>query len=109
MNHTLHSMTITPAPSRAFPRLSTPFRASKYFLPYQDEWVADPARLKIMQKCRQSGISYTDAYDSVRKASPKGAQFDVWVSSRDEAQARLYLEDCKHWAAVLQLVAEDLG
>src|ERR1043166_4105462 len=109
MNRQPNITPLTPTPFRGFPRLSAPFRASKYFLPYQDRWVSDPPPLKIMQKCRQAGVTYADAYDSVRKASPKGAPFDVWVSSRDEAQAKLYLEDCKHWASLLQIVAEDLG
>ena len=82
---------------------------TKYFLPYQSAWIADAARLKIMEKSRQVGISYTDAYDSVRKVCRGDARLDVWVSSRDETQARLYLDDCKSWARVLQLAAIDLG
>jgi len=80
-----------------------------YFLPYQQAWIADEARLKIMEKSRQVGISYTDAYDSVRKVCQRGARLDVWVSSRDETQARLYLDDCKSWVRILQLAATDLG
>ena len=102
-------------PFRIFPDLSRPFqsikflRHRKYFLRYQAEWVADQSSLKIMAKGRRTGITYADAYDSVLKASPKGAPFDVWVSSRDEAQAKLYLEDCKYWAGLLHLAALDLG
>src|SRR5216684_9133063 len=81
----------------------------KYFLRYQEEWISDDSLLKIIQKGRQTGMSYADAYDSVRRAGTKGAQLDVWVSSRDEAQAKLYLEDCKHWAGLLHLAAIDLG
>src|SRR5260221_2150422 len=81
----------------------------KYFLRYQAEWITDDSLLKIIQKGRQTGITYADAYDSVLKVCPKGATLDVWVSSRDEAQAKLYLEDCKHWANVLHLAAIDLG
>src|SRR5260221_4325617 len=81
----------------------------KYFLRYQAEWITDDSLLKIIQKGRQTGITYADAYDSVLKVCPKGAQLDVWVSSRDEAQAKLYLEDCKYWANVLHLAAIDLG
>jgi len=33
--------------------------------------------LKIIQKCRQAGISYTDAYDSVIKASRNTSRWDV--------------------------------
>src|SRR5580765_4630354 len=94
---------------RHIPPYSAIFRHSKYFLPYQSAWIADRSRLKIMQKCRRAGISYADAYDSVIKASPREARFDVWVSSRDDTQAKLYLEDCKHWAEVLEIVAVDLG
>src|SRR5882672_4145584 len=80
-----------------------------YFLKYQYDWIVDHALLKIIQKCRQAGISFADAYDSVKKASPKGARLDVWVSSRDETQAKLYLEDCKYWAKILHIIATDLG
>ncbi len=81
----------------------------KYFLPCQVKWIEDESSLKIIQKSRQIGISYADAYDSVKKASPNGGRLDVWVSSRDEAQAKLYLEDCKYWANLLHLAAIDLG
>src|SRR6266851_7615917 len=82
---------------------------NSYFLPYQHDWIHDPASLKIMEKSRQIGISYADAYDSVRKLCRHDARLDVWVSSRDEAQARLYVEDCKKWARLLQTAAHDLG
>src|SRR5437899_6311320 len=88
---------------------SEKFSSPTHFLPSQLRWVDDPASLKIIQKSRQVGITYTDAYHSVCKVSPLGARFDVWVSSRAEAQAKLYLEDCKFWAKILHLVAKDLG
>src|SRR5882762_6868369 len=82
---------------------------NSYFLRYQRDWIYDPASLKIMEKSRQIGISYADAYDSVRKVCRGDARLDVWISSRDEAQARLYVEDCKKWAGLLQSAAHDLG
>src|SRR5712692_8618301 len=82
---------------------------AQYFLPYQECWILDEAPLRIIQKSRQVGITYADAYDSVLKASPGDARLDVWISSRDQAQAKLYLEDCKYWAAFLHLKAIDLG
>ena len=84
-------------------------REPPYFLPYQIAWINDPAPLKLMQKSRQVGVSFADAYDSVMKASEKGARLDVWISSRDETQAKLYLEDCKRWAEFLQIRVEELG
>src|SRR5882757_748128 len=80
-----------------------------FFLPYQIAWIRDDARLKIIEKSRQIGITLADAYDSVRKVCVRGARHDVWVSSRDETQARLYLEDCKKLARLLQTAASDLG
>ena len=81
----------------------------KYFLPYQRHWILDPAPLKIIQKSRQIGISYADAYRSVRNVSRKANRLDTYVSSRDRFQARLYIEDCKHWAEILHEVILDLG
>src|SRR3954469_4452040 len=80
-----------------------------YFLPYQQNWILDTSPLRIIQKSRQVGITYADAYDSVLKASARAARLDVWISSRDHVQARLYLEDCKYWAVFLHLYFQDLG
>jgi phage FluMu gp28-like protein len=81
---------------------------AQYFLPYQQSWILDPSRLKICQKSRQVGLSYADSYDSVRKAAVKPGK-DVWVMSRDEAQARQYIRYCKRWANVLEYAAADYG
>ncbi len=81
----------------------------KYFLPYQRKWILDLSPLKIMQKSRQVGISYADAYYSVRVVSTKDNRLDVYISSRDRFQAKLYIEDCKRWAEILHEVILDLG
>ena len=74
----------------------------EYLLPFQVAWVMDGAPLRIMEKSRQVGATFVDALDSVMKAGRRDARLDVWVSSRDEQQARLYLEDCARWAQVLR-------
>src|SRR5436309_14488577 len=61
-----------------------------------------------MQKSRQVGISYADAYHSVRIVSKKKSRLDVYISSRYRFQAKLYIEDCKHWAEILHEVILDL-
>ncbi len=83
--------------------------SARFFLPYQRAWIEDASPLKIMEKSRQIGITFADAYDSVAKAGARGARLDVWVSSRDELQARLYLEDCLRWAKILDLAAREFG
>lgn len=79
------------------------------FLPYQAKWIKDESRLKAMEKARQIGLSWSTAYGADERAAAKGARFDEWVSSRDDIQARLFIEDCKLWAKVMNRAAKDLG
>lgn len=81
----------------------------RLFLPYQRRWIDDTSRLKLMEKGRQIGISWSSAYTCVERTAPKEARHDQWVSSRDEIQARLFLEDCTKFAKLLDAGAEDLG
>ncbi|MDX1951498.1 MAG: terminase family protein [Verrucomicrobiota bacterium] len=81
----------------------------KYFMPYQQRWIKDETALKIVEKSRQIGFSFATAYSAVRRVAVKGARLDVWVSSRDDTQAKLFLDDCKNWAKILNLAALDLG
>lgn len=89
--------------------LPTPEAESSYFLPYQLRWLDDDSPLKLMEKSRQIGMTYVDAYDSVIKASHATKPADVYVSSRDLVTTRLYLEQCAHWARFLNVAAEDIG
>ncbi|HTB63805.1 MAG TPA: hypothetical protein VK737_09470, partial [Opitutales bacterium] len=63
------------------------------FLPYQKRWIEDRSRLKLLEKSRQVGMSWATAYALVRRQAEPGARLDAWVASRDETQARLFLED----------------
>lgn len=82
---------------------------NRVFLPFQQAWIDDYSRLKIMEKSRQIGISWGTAYASVERTAPKENRHDQWISSRDEIQARLFLEDCKRFANMLNAAAKDLG
>lgn len=79
------------------------------FLPYQETWILDRSRLKLMEKARQIGLSWSTAYAADERTAEAGAKHDQWISSRDDLQARLVIEDCKMFAKILQLAAEDLG
>jgi len=72
-----------------------------FFLPYQQRWIADGSPIKIMEKSRQIGMSWTAAYRAVRTTAVAGQRSDTWVASRDELQARLFLEDCQKWARIV--------
>lgn len=79
------------------------------FLPFQSKWIKDESRIKLMEKSRQIGISWSTAYGADERAAAQGARFDEWVSSRDDIQARLFIEDCKLWAGIMGMAAKDLG
>lgn len=78
-------------------------------LPYQARWIRDESRLKLIEKSRQIGLSWATAYAGVQRTARTDARFDQWVSSRDDIQAQLFLEDCKFWAGNLSIAAADLG
>lgn len=86
-----------------------PTNPEAMFLPYQSRWIRDRARIKLMEKARQIGLSWSTAYRRVREGSKQGRRMDTWVSSRDEGQAVLFLQDCRKFAELLQIGAEDLG
>src|SRR5689334_7611196 len=89
---------VLPAPSDPLP----------YFLPYQGRWRRDRSPLRICVKSRQIGVTHVDCYDSVMLAGQRGGQ-DVFVMSRDELQAKLYVELCARWARVIGMAAHEFG
>ena len=79
------------------------------FLPYKRRWIADRARLKLLEKSRQIGMSWATAYALVRRQAEPAARLDAWVASRDEIQARLFLDDCRKFARILDQAARARG
>lgn len=86
-----------------------PANPDDIFLPYQSRWITDTSRLKGMEKARQIGLSWSSAYAADERTAAEGARHDQWVSSRDDLQARLFIEDCKMWAGIMNMAAQDLG
>ncbi|MEM8549789.1 MAG: terminase family protein [Verrucomicrobiota bacterium] len=84
-----------------------PADPERMLLPYQEKWRSDRSRLKLAEKSRQIGWTWTDALDSMEQAA--AGVCDVWISSRDELQAKLYLDDCSFWASHYAKGAEVLG
>lgn len=86
-----------------------PPKPDALFLPFQQRWVEDRARLKLMEKSRQIGISWATAYRAVESTAAAACRQDQWVSSRDELQARLFVEDCRKFVGLLKAAGEYLG
>lgn len=40
---------------------------NKLFLPFQEAWIRDRSRIKLIEKSRQIGLSWSTAYDIVRE------------------------------------------
>ncbi|MDR3117380.1 MAG: terminase family protein [Puniceicoccales bacterium] len=83
--------------------------AAPFFLPYQSRWIRDNARLKILEKSRQVGMSWATAYRLVRAHSLAGNRLDSWVSSRDELQAKLFIADCHLFGSLFESAARSWG
>ena len=84
-------------------------RLEKFFYPSQCNWINDDSPLKLLVKSRQTGFSWCNCYRLVILVSAKGARLDAFISSRDESQARLQLEDCRHWADLMKIGFADRG
>lgn len=80
-----------------------------FFLPYQRRWIEDKSPLKIMEKSRQIGMSWSAAYGLVREQAAGECAYDSWVSSRDELQAELFINDCAAFADVLNTASASLS
>lgn len=97
------------APSGSVSIITRRKKKDSFFLPYQEAWIKDKSRIKLFEKSRQVGLSWSTAYGLVRKKAVQGARLDAWVSSRDDLQACLFKDDCAQFAQVLDTAAQDLG
>jgi len=80
---------------------------STYFLPYQRQWIDDESMIKLIDKSRQTGFTFTQSYEDVRDAIQD--KWDTWFSSSDLGNAAEYIEYCKFWSHILNIAAKDLG
>lgn len=81
---------------------------SKYFLPYQIDWLNDTSQIKVWEKSRRIGATYVQAYEDVRDVV-LGNVPAVWFSSADESAAKEYILYCAQWAKLFDKGARDLG
>ncbi|MDR3143891.1 MAG: hypothetical protein LBT64_00100 [Puniceicoccales bacterium] len=75
--------------------------AQSFFLKYQIDWIRDDARLKILEKARQIGMTLATAYAVVRRHIAGENECCTWVASRDELQAKLFVDDCRKISKIL--------
>ncbi|MGH7935209.1 MAG: hypothetical protein ACREQN_18865 [Candidatus Binataceae bacterium] len=83
-------------------------------LPYQIRWIADQAPVKVAEKSRRVGITWTEAADSALRAAAK-AGADTWYLGYNKDMALEFVETAAQWAhqfnkaagEIEQLVVDD--
>jgi phage FluMu gp28-like protein len=80
-------------------------RAPKVLLPYQQRWIADTSRVKVDEKSRRVGMSWTAACESVLCAAAASG-CDEWYIGYTKDMAIEYILDCAQWAQHFQEVAD---
>lgn len=69
-------------------------------LPYQQQWVADDAQLKVSEKSRRTGLTWAEAADDVliaASAGEAGGQ-NVYYIGYNQDMSIEYIEACAMWA-----------
>ncbi len=68
-------------------------------LPYQQRWIADRAQVKVSEKSRRIGITWTEACDRALSASIRGrAGMDGWYIGYNKDMALEFIETAGVWA-----------
>ena len=78
---------------------------SGYFMSHQKDWINDVSRQKISEKCRRSGYTFASSFGWVLD----GFEFDndkSWWISRSQRTARGFIDYCKIWCHIANVVAE---
>ncbi len=71
---------------------------------YQIEWIKDKSRLKIWEKSRRIGATYTESFDTLDWSLETGR--DSWFSSADDSAAKEFIEYIAGWCELLEKVSE---
>lgn len=75
-------------------------------LPYQAAWIADKSPIKVWEKGRQEGASWTIALESVLEASTRKSDggLDVYYMTTSQDDARSFINECATWIDRLEPV-----
>ena len=68
-------------------------------LPYQRRWLADQSQVKVSEKSRRIGITWTEAADRALGAATTGrAGIDGWYIGYNKDMALEFIEAAARWA-----------
>lgn len=74
------------------------------FLSYQQAWAADDAQVKVIEKSRRVGLSWSEAGDDALFAASNEGE-DVWYIGYNKDMAEEFINDCADWVKKYALVA----
>jgi phage FluMu gp28-like protein len=76
-------------------------------LPYQRRWIADQSQVKVSEKSRRIGITWTEAADRALGAATAGrAGIDGWYIGYNKDMALEFIEAAARWARRFNRAAE---
>jgi phage FluMu gp28-like protein len=76
-------------------------------LPYQRRWLADQSQVKVSEKSRRIGITWTEAADRALGAATSGrAGLDGWYIGYNKDMALEFIEAAARWARRFNRAAE---
>lgn len=79
---------------------------TRLFLPYQRKWIKDNSFLKLAEKSRQVGFSWTEAFISTSEAM--SGKWNIYFATRDVDLGVQFIEDCRGWAKLIGAVCREL-
>lgn len=74
-------------------------------LPYQNDWINDTASVRVYEKSRRIGISWSTAAEAALIAAAQSGM-DVWYIGYNKDMAEEFIRDSANWIKHYQLVAE---
>lgn len=76
-------------------------------LPFQKAWIEDKSPLKLWEKSRRIGASWTEALNAVLLTQGKKGQ-NTYYLSYNKDMTRQFIADCKFWAEAIDEAAGEL-
>jgi phage FluMu gp28-like protein len=83
------------------------FDKKEILLPFQKAWIEDKSPLKIWEKGRRTGASWTEALNSVLETQGSKGQ-NTYYLSYNKDMTRQFIMDCKFWAEIVNIAAGEL-
>jgi phage FluMu gp28-like protein len=89
------------------PAHSNPAALDSILLPYQCKWIADRARIKVYEKSRRIGITWSESADAVLDAAARGGS-DWWYIGYNKEMALEFVQSAAQWASRFDQAAREI-